>query len=187
MQRNLRKIAGASIPHEAMMHFPPVSEKFLWLSPTIFVFPPILQKSFVPPTLTNFPLISYNFRVLCMLPVIFVFSPTLTMKHLCMTQCMYWTPLEDCDSCHQNGACFTRRNLAWTLMELKNISQEISSSCFSHSAWMISHLGSLFHFYSHPENAVTETFKSMDQNFISQQYLWVRPYLFGTWNNNLSL
>ena len=44
-----------------------------------------------PPTFLNFPLILKNVCVFYMLYV-FLVPPSLTMMHLCITQCMYWTP-----------------------------------------------------------------------------------------------
>src|SRR6218665_3214901 len=55
-------------------------------------FPPVSQKLFVPPTFTHFP---PCFRQIHLLFTYFtcIFPPTLTMMHLCITQCTYWTPL----------------------------------------------------------------------------------------------
>jgi len=39
------------------------------------------------------PLFSKNSPDFYILYVYFVSSPTLTMMHFCITQCMYWTPL----------------------------------------------------------------------------------------------
>src|SRR6218665_3454886 len=55
---------------------------------------PISDKFFIPPTFVNFP--SYFVKFPCFLHTfcIFSFFPTLTMIHLCITQCTYWTPLD---------------------------------------------------------------------------------------------
>src|SRR6218665_2308644 len=107
------RYARASIPSEAMMHLPPVSD-----------FPPIFDKfSDSVENVQNFTfsrqisrfssakisddlflVIDQNFEF----PLFFLFqhispcfakiiiSPTLTMMHLCITQCTYWTPLALC-------------------------------------------------------------------------------------------
>src|SRR6218665_2205316 len=71
--------------------------------PQISNFPPIFASSVhfhlfrknysFPPTFTNFPPVLGKFT--CFLHALRVhFSPsTLTMMHLCITQCTYWTPL----------------------------------------------------------------------------------------------
>src|SRR6218665_3879216 len=66
--------------------------------PPIFAFSfhfPIFRKHFhFPRTFANFPLISVKFAFFCLLYVFFVSPSTLTMMHLCITQCTYWTPLK---------------------------------------------------------------------------------------------
>src|SRR6218665_2614620 len=54
-------------------------------------FPPFSRKLLFPPTLTNFVLEKFTgfLHTLC----VFRFPPTLTMMHLCITQCPCWTPL----------------------------------------------------------------------------------------------
>src|SRR6218665_1620815 len=141
--KKVQHFAGASIPPETMMHFPPlfqISPLFLenfrtfWKISTILPFPekfldfhlpkflmtfflvidhkfPILSIFWLfqyisplfhgnysfPPTFTNF---SPCFRQIHLLFTYFTcifFPPTLTMMHLCITQCTYWTPLELCE------------------------------------------------------------------------------------------
>src|SRR6218665_4012616 len=58
-----------------LVHFPPDSRKFIISSPTF----------------QNFPLFSKNSTAFYILYV--YFPPTLTMMHLCITQCTSWTPL----------------------------------------------------------------------------------------------
>src|SRR6218665_3633059 len=129
--------SGASIPPEAMMHFPPVSDFplfldnfglsvkfqkfpvfpkiisifirlttfFLFIDHKFWIFPPIL------PVLQHFPPDSRKFRISSVSKISPLFSknstafyilyvyfcpPTLTMMHLCITQCTYWTPLSTC-------------------------------------------------------------------------------------------
>ena len=67
-------------------NFPPISP--VWLH-----FPPDSQKFLIPPTFQNFPLC---FRKIQQLFTYFtcISPPTLTMMHLCITQCTYWTPLD---------------------------------------------------------------------------------------------
>ena len=68
----------ASIPSEAMMHFPfvsdfsPVSEKFSDSVENFPNFPPISTKLFFPPTFKNSPLFSENLRAIYILCVFFV-------------------------------------------------------------------------------------------------------------------
>ena len=67
--------------------FPPLFSLFQYISPLFrknYSFPLLLQIS--PPVLGKF---------ICFLHTLHVFfPPTLTMMHLCITQCTYWTPLE---------------------------------------------------------------------------------------------
>src|SRR6218665_1066803 len=58
-----------------LVHFPPDSQKFI-ISPLLFKISPLFSKN------------STTFDILYV-----YFSPTLTMMHLCITQCTYWTPL----------------------------------------------------------------------------------------------
>src|SRR6218665_3840971 len=119
-----------------MMHFPPVSALFLQvclfpknfftfirqnfcpflvidhkfrICPPIFAvsvhFPPVSRKLFFPPTFTNFPPILGKFT--CFLHTLRVFCPpTLTMMHLCITQCTYWTPLHIAPVFYRPVFCF---------------------------------------------------------------------------------
>jgi len=71
--------------------------------PQIFKFPPIFPVSVPPcfakiiisPYFDKFPLLLFE-KFTCFLHTLCVFSfpPTLTMMHLCIIQCAYWTPLE---------------------------------------------------------------------------------------------
>src|SRR6218665_4206558 len=60
--------------------------------PVLLHFPPDSRKFIMPPTFQNFP---PCFRKIQQLFTYFTFNfpPTLTMMHLCITQCTYWTPL----------------------------------------------------------------------------------------------
>src|SRR6218665_170502 len=57
-------------------------------------FPPLIGENYYVPLLSQIsPLFSENspaFYILC----VYISPPTLTMMHLCITQCTYWTPLE---------------------------------------------------------------------------------------------
>ena len=54
--------------------------------------PPVSRKLFFPPYFYKFPPLFYaNSPAFYILYV--YFPPTLTMMHLCITQCTYWTPL----------------------------------------------------------------------------------------------
>ena len=59
-----------------LVHFPSDSRKFLISPPTFHNFPPVFQK---------FNSFLHTLRLF--------FPPTLTMMHLCITQCTYWTLL----------------------------------------------------------------------------------------------
>src|SRR6218665_2462288 len=76
-----------------ILNFPPIL-------PVLVHFPPDWQKLLFSPTFTNFPSVFGKFT--CFLHTFCVFSPpTLTMMHLCITQCTYWTPLAiDASSCY---------------------------------------------------------------------------------------
>ena len=65
-----------------------------WISPYFPVslyFPLFRENYYFLPTFT--PLFSGNVRVFLHTLCVFRFPPTLTMMHLCITQCTYWTPL----------------------------------------------------------------------------------------------
>src|SRR6218665_1657914 len=90
--------------------FPPprISDKFLRLRekfsqfhllpknfsifPISLHFPLFRPTLLFPPTFTNF-LPVFGNGILHTLGLCVFLSPTLTMMHLCITQCMYWTPL----------------------------------------------------------------------------------------------
>src|SRR6218665_1167235 len=54
--------------------------------------PPVIIS---PPIFTNFPRVFEKFTCSFTYFYVFRFPPTLTMMHLCITQCTYWTPLAD--------------------------------------------------------------------------------------------
>jgi len=56
-------------------------------------FPLVPRKLLFPPTLKNFPPVFEQFTCFLRTLRVFRFPPTLTMMHLCITQCTYWTPL----------------------------------------------------------------------------------------------
>src|SRR6218665_1203360 len=51
------------------------------------------QNYYFPPTFTNFPPVLEIFTCFLHTFCVFRFPPTLTMMHLCITQCTYWTLL----------------------------------------------------------------------------------------------
>src|SRR6218665_1994866 len=56
---------------------------------------PLFRENYsFPPTLTNFPPLLDKFTCFLHTLRVFRFPPTLTMMHLCITQCTYWTPLD---------------------------------------------------------------------------------------------
>src|SRR6218665_4201614 len=71
--------------------------------PQIYNFPPIFPVSvhfplfrenyYFPPTFTNSPLCFRKIHLLFTYFFCISFPPTLTMMHLCIIQCTYWTPL----------------------------------------------------------------------------------------------
>src|SRR6218665_2999069 len=88
-------------PKKLMFHPPKIlsiTSKVL-VSPLFFAktlhLPPIKGNFFFPSYFGKFLLpISLNLHDFCLLDVFFfVFLPTLTMMHLCFTQCTCWTPL----------------------------------------------------------------------------------------------
>src|SRR6218665_3327312 len=56
--------------------------------------PPVSRKLLFPPTFLNFPSVLSKFTCFLHTFCVFRFPPTLTIMHLCITQCMYWTPLD---------------------------------------------------------------------------------------------
>src|SRR6218665_3789587 len=88
--RTLIKIFAILLFPDKFLDFPPIF-------PVSIHFPSVSRKLFFPPTLTNFPLcftqIHLLFRSFYIVYVYFVSPHTLTMTHLCITQCTYWTPL----------------------------------------------------------------------------------------------
>src|SRR6218665_303299 len=69
-------------------NFPPVF-------PVSVHFLPVSRKLLFPPYFQNFPHVFDKFTCFLHTLCVFRFPPTLTMMHLCITQCMYWTPLWD--------------------------------------------------------------------------------------------
>src|SRR6218665_3086097 len=67
------------------------------ISPLFFLFQYISalfrENYYVPPTLTKLPPVLHKFTCFLHTLRVFRFPPTLTMMHLCITQCTYWTPL----------------------------------------------------------------------------------------------
>src|SRR6218665_2006993 len=78
-----------------------ISDDFFYLSTTNFefppcfsTFPPCFAKIIISPfTFTNCPPVLGKFICFLHALCVFRFPPTLTMMHLCITQCTYWTPL----------------------------------------------------------------------------------------------
>ena len=84
IRRNFWRIFFSHRPQ--ISNFPPIF-------PVSIHFPPVSQKLFfLPPTLTNSPCFRQIHLLFTYFTCIFV-TPTLTMMHLCITQCTYWTPL----------------------------------------------------------------------------------------------
>src|SRR6218665_3686441 len=72
-------------------HRPQISD-FPHILPVLVHFPTDSRKFIIPPTFQNFPLVFNKFNSFLHTLRGF-FPPTLTMMHLCITQCTYWTPL----------------------------------------------------------------------------------------------
>src|SRR6218665_2755767 len=60
-----------------------------------YIFPLFRENYSFPPTFTNFPPVLDKFTCFLHALSVFRFPPTLTMMHLCITQCTYWTPLAE--------------------------------------------------------------------------------------------
>src|SRR6218665_1184860 len=91
-----RKISSFSFTKISDDLFLVIDHKFPISHPIFAVsvhFPPVSRKLFFPPTLTNFPPVLDKFTCFLHTLRVFRFPPTLTMMHLCITQCTYWTPL----------------------------------------------------------------------------------------------
>src|SRR6218665_2058219 len=70
-----------------ILNFPPYFASFS-------IFPPVIGENYYfPPTFTNFPPCFRKIHQLFTYFVCIFSPPTLTMMHLCITQCTYWTPL----------------------------------------------------------------------------------------------
>src|SRR6218665_887161 len=54
---------------------------------------PLFGENYFPPILKNFPPVFKKFTCFLRTFRVFRFPPTLTMMHLCITQCTCWTPL----------------------------------------------------------------------------------------------
>jgi len=71
----------------------PLFSKFPPIFPVSVNFTPVSPKLLFPPYFYKFPPVFEKFT--CFLHTyVFRFPLTLTMLHLCITQCMYWTPLD---------------------------------------------------------------------------------------------
>src|SRR6218665_1618125 len=81
------RFSSAKISHDLLLKFG-ISPYFCCFNS----FPPLFWKIFLFPLLLQisprFPKIYVFLHTLC-----FSFPPTLTMMHLCITQCKYWTPV----------------------------------------------------------------------------------------------
>src|SRR6218665_2427383 len=69
---------------------------------SLFQYPPGSRKLLFPPTLTNFPSVFEKFTCFLHTLCVFRFPRTLTMMHLCITQCTYWTPLPTTPEKHRS-------------------------------------------------------------------------------------
>src|SRR6218665_2593379 len=62
--------------------------------PCFGTFPPLFRENYYfPPTFKNVLPVFEKFTCFLHILCVFRFPPTLTMMHLCITQCTYWTPL----------------------------------------------------------------------------------------------
>src|SRR6218665_1581168 len=117
-----------------MMLFPSVSDsplfsKNFWTLRKIFTILPFSDKflDFHPPKflMTFFLVIDHKFRIPPYFPCFntfpplfrenYYFRPTLTMMHLCITQCTYWTPLPILFLRYDTSAITTDCNRSQTL------------------------------------------------------------------------
>src|SRR6218665_2884491 len=73
-------------------HRPQISN-FPPISPVSVHFPTVSRKLLFPTTLKNPPPVLEKFTCFLHTSCGIRFTPTLTMMHLCITQCTYWTPL----------------------------------------------------------------------------------------------
>jgi len=73
-------------------HQPQISN-VLPIFPVLLHFHPVSPKLLFPPTFSNFPPVFEKFTCFLHTLCLFLLPPTLTMMHLCITQCTYWTPL----------------------------------------------------------------------------------------------
>src|SRR6218665_1201438 len=69
------------------LEFSPLFSLFQYISPSVS------RKLLFPPCFDKFPLCFRQFHLLFTYFTYISFPPTLTMMHLCITQCAYWTPL----------------------------------------------------------------------------------------------
>src|SRR6218665_3197702 len=69
-----------------------------------YISPLFSENYYFPPTFKNFPPVLEIFTCFSHTLCVFRFPPALTMMHLCITQCTYWTPLLRTPSkgCSQN-------------------------------------------------------------------------------------
>ena len=75
------------ISDDLLCHRPQISN-----FPLFSLFPPVSRKLLFPP-LWKIPLCFRKIRLVLTYFMCISFPPTLTMMHLCITQCTYWTPL----------------------------------------------------------------------------------------------
>src|SRR6218665_4146450 len=103
--KNWKNFSILLFPEKILYFHPP---KFLMIffchQPQIFKFPPYFlcfstfaprfhENYYFPPLPFKIPLCFTKLDLLLHTFCVFRFPPTLTMMHLCITQCTYWTPL----------------------------------------------------------------------------------------------
>ena len=75
-------------------HRPQISN-FSLFSLFRYILPPCFAKICISPYLKNFPSVFEKFACVLHTLCVFPFPPSLTMMHLCITQCTHWTPLDE--------------------------------------------------------------------------------------------
>ena len=91
------KFLDFHLPKFLMTFFLVIDHKFRMSPyfPCFSTFPPLFRENYYfLPTLTNFPPVLDKFTRFLHTLRVFRFPPTLTMMHLYITQCTYWTPLD---------------------------------------------------------------------------------------------
>jgi len=87
--KNIFRFSSAKIPDDLFESLTQNFEFHLFISQNS-TFPPISRKLLFPPAFSNIP---PDFgKCTCFLHTLRVFPPSLTMMHLCITRCTYWTP-----------------------------------------------------------------------------------------------